>query len=74
MPIIDGPPRVAEITRTILVMSDLCLFPLGKCCRNLGIVRFAYNDRRSVSESVSGGCAYCMESLSQAHAFGQRAQ
>ena|GEM_PF-4030051 len=27
--IIDGPPRVAEITRTILVMSDLCLLPLG---------------------------------------------
>lgn len=27
--IIDGPPRVAEITRAILVMSDLCLLPLG---------------------------------------------
>ena len=27
--LIDGPPRVAEITRAILVMSDLCLLPLG---------------------------------------------
>lgn len=27
--IIDGPPRIAEITRAILVMSDLCLLPLG---------------------------------------------
>lgn len=27
--VIDGPPRIAEITRAILVMSDLCLLPLG---------------------------------------------
>jgi chromosome partitioning protein len=27
--IIDGPPRVAEITRALLVMSDICLLPLG---------------------------------------------
>lgn len=27
--IVDGPPRVAEITRAILVMSDICLLPLG---------------------------------------------
>ena len=27
--ILDGPPRIAEITRTILVTSDLCLVPMG---------------------------------------------
>lgn len=27
--IIDGPPRIAEMTRAILVMSNLCLLPLG---------------------------------------------
>lgn len=27
--IIDGPPRLAEVTRVILVMSRLCLVPLG---------------------------------------------
>jgi len=27
--VIDGPPRVAEITRAILVMSDICLLPLS---------------------------------------------
>ncbi|RNC66038.1 MAG: ParA family protein [Desulfuromonadales bacterium] len=27
--IIDGPPRIAEMTRAILVMSTLCLVPLG---------------------------------------------
>jgi chromosome partitioning protein len=27
--IIDGPPRMAEITRAIMILSDLCLIPLG---------------------------------------------
>lgn len=27
--IIDGPPRVSEMTRAILMLSDLCLLPLG---------------------------------------------
>lgn len=27
--IIDGPPRIAEVTRAILAISDLCLLPLG---------------------------------------------
>jgi chromosome partitioning protein len=27
--IIDGPPRLAEITRAIMILSDLCLIPLG---------------------------------------------
>lgn len=27
--IIDGPPRLAEVTRAIMVMSQLCLIPLG---------------------------------------------
>jgi chromosome partitioning protein len=27
--VIDGPPRIAEMTRAILVMSSLCLVPLG---------------------------------------------
>lgn len=27
--VIDGPPRLAEITRAIMVMSRLCLVPLG---------------------------------------------
>lgn len=27
--VIDGPPRLAEVTRAILVMSRLCLVPLG---------------------------------------------
>ena len=27
--VIDGPPRIAEMTRAILVMSTLCLVPLG---------------------------------------------
>jgi len=27
--IIDGPPRLAEMTRTIMILSDLCLIPLG---------------------------------------------
>lgn len=27
--VIDGPPRIAEITRAMLIMSDLCLIPLG---------------------------------------------
>jgi len=27
--IVDGPPRLAEITRAIMVMSRLCLIPLG---------------------------------------------
>lgn len=26
---IDGPPRIAEMTRAILMLSDLCLLPLG---------------------------------------------
>jgi chromosome partitioning protein len=27
--IIDGPPRLAELTRAIMILSDLCLIPLG---------------------------------------------
>lgn len=27
--VIDGPPRLAEVTRAIMVMSQLCLIPLG---------------------------------------------
>jgi chromosome partitioning protein len=27
--IIDGPPRIAEMTRAIMILSDLCLIPLG---------------------------------------------
>lgn len=27
--ILDGPPRLAEMTRAILVLADLCLVPLG---------------------------------------------
>lgn len=27
--VIDGPPRLAEVTRAIMVMSRLCLIPLG---------------------------------------------
>lgn len=27
--VVDGPPRLAEVTRAILVMSRLCLVPLG---------------------------------------------
>jgi chromosome partitioning protein len=27
--VIDGPPRIAEITRATLILSDLCLIPLG---------------------------------------------
>lgn len=27
--IIDCPPRIAEITRAVLILSDLCLIPLG---------------------------------------------
>lgn len=27
--VIDGPPRLAEITRTIMILSDLSLIPLG---------------------------------------------
>lgn len=27
--VIDGPPRIAEITRAMLILSDLCLIPLG---------------------------------------------
>jgi len=27
--VIDGPPRLAEMTRAIMILSDLCLVPLG---------------------------------------------
>lgn len=27
--VLDGPPRIAEMTRAILVLSDVCLVPLG---------------------------------------------
>jgi len=27
--VIDGPPRISEMTRAILMLSDLCLLPLG---------------------------------------------
>jgi chromosome partitioning protein len=27
--VIDGPPRIAEITRATLILADLCLIPLG---------------------------------------------
>jgi len=27
--VIDGPPRLAEVTRAIMILSDLCLVPLG---------------------------------------------
>lgn len=27
--VIDGPPRIAEVTRAMLIMSNLCLIPLG---------------------------------------------
>lgn len=27
--VIDGPPRIAEITRAMLVLSDLCVVPVG---------------------------------------------
>lgn len=27
--VLDGPPRIAELTRAILVLSDLCLVPVG---------------------------------------------
>lgn len=27
--VLDGPPRIAEMTRAILVLSDLCIIPVG---------------------------------------------
>ena len=36
--IIDGPPRVAEITRTILVMCDLCLLHLGASAAEISVL------------------------------------
>ena len=27
--VLDGPPRIAELTRAILILSDLCLVPVG---------------------------------------------
>lgn len=27
--VLDGPPRIAEMTRAILVMADVCLIPIG---------------------------------------------
>lgn len=27
--VLDGPPRIAEVTRAILVLADLCLVPVG---------------------------------------------
>jgi chromosome partitioning protein len=27
--VLDGPPRIAEMTRSILLLSDLCLLPVG---------------------------------------------
>ena len=27
--VLDGPPRIAELTRAILVLADLCLVPVG---------------------------------------------
>jgi chromosome partitioning protein len=27
--VLDGPPRIAEMTRAIMVLSDLCLIPVG---------------------------------------------
>ena len=27
--VLDGPPRIAELTKTILILSDLCLVPVG---------------------------------------------
>jgi chromosome partitioning protein len=27
--VIDGPPRIAEVTRAMLVLSDLCIVPVG---------------------------------------------
>ena len=27
--VLDGPPRIAELTRAILVLADLCLIPVG---------------------------------------------
>lgn len=27
--VLDGPPRIAEITRAILILADLCLIPVG---------------------------------------------
>ena len=27
--VLDGPPRIAEVTRAVLVLADLCLIPVG---------------------------------------------
>ncbi|UJP06377.1 MAG: ParA family protein [Nitrosomonas sp.] len=49
--IIDGPPRIAEITRAILVMSDLCLLPLGASAAEI----WAVSDLQTTIDEARSG-------------------
>jgi chromosome partitioning protein len=53
--VIDGPPRIAEITRAMLILSDLCLIPLGTSAAEI----WATTDLlRTINEAKEDGKAY----------------
>ena len=43
--VLDGPPRIAELTRAILVLADLCLVPVGASAAEIWATR--HRDRKS---------------------------
>jgi chromosome partitioning protein len=57
--IIDAPPRIAEITRAIIIMSGLCLVPLGASAPEiwstsdlLGTIKAAHQFRSSIDVRI----------------------
>ena len=46
--VLDGPPRIAELTRAILVLADLCLVPVGASAAEI----WATNDLLALIEEA----------------------
>ena len=46
--VLDGPPRIAELTRAILVLADLCLIPVGASAAEI----WATNDLLALIEEA----------------------
>lgn len=46
--VLDGPPRIAELTRAILVLADLCLVPVGASAAEI----WATNDLLALVEEA----------------------
>ena len=66
--IIDAPPRIAEITRTILILADLCLIPVGASAAEIWATTDLLNTITEAKKvQASGGCKNYLDPIQAQH-------